>query len=428
LIPIGDLMPKPTGRTTWVTLSHKMIENLAADPTRRTEYADEGSPGPPVLRLMITPLGSRSWILRYRRPNGAVVKTTLGGYKPAASATRPALGMRLSLAEARSWAGELQARHQAGEDIFLTERRRSQPAPAGTYTFGAAVLDYVRLKAALKNRDGGEQPARHLGLVIATGAALEGRPYALWRDIPLAEITGRMIVDHLAAVESQTMGDRRYSALNAMFRWLVRERLEPIQNPMPAREKKKSRRDRVLSDVEIKKLWSSTAKLGPRSRDAVRVLLLTAQRREQIEALRWDQLDGKITLIHFTGDDMKEGLRHIMPVSKQVKAIIEGARRYRTGDFIFGNGRRPLNLRTAADKLRVAVGPGWVLHDLRRTVRTCMTGDLGIEPHVAERVLAHKVSGIAAVYDVGSYRPQMKAALQKWADEVDRIVRKRSLL
>jgi len=54
------------------------------------------------------------------------------------------------------------------------------------------------------------------------------------------------------------------------------------------------------------------------------------------------------------------------------------------------------------------------LHDLRRTVRTGMAR-LGVEPHIAERVLDHLQPGIIRVYDVYRYSDEKRAALERWA-------------
>jgi integrase len=59
---------------------------------------------------------------------------------------------------------------------------------------------------------------------------------------------------------------------------------------------------------------------------------------------------------------------------------------------------------------------GFTLHDLRRTGSTKLA-ELGIAPHVIERILAHKtgtISGVAAVYNRFHFLPEMRDALQKW--------------
>ena len=60
-------------------------------------------------------------------------------------------------------------------------------------------------------------------------------------------------------------------------------------------------------------------------------------------------------------------------------------------------------------------------HDLRRTCRTGLAR-LGVDHVVAECVLGHRMPGVAGVYDRHDYVPEMRCALQRWADHIDRIV------
>src|SRR5262245_53792584 len=71
----------------------------AAKPqARRTEYPDAGCPG---LHLIVQTTGTRSWAMRYRRPDGKSAKLTLGkageGGLSLASARHAAAAARLRL-------------------------------------------------------------------------------------------------------------------------------------------------------------------------------------------------------------------------------------------------------------------------------------------------------------------------------------------
>jgi len=66
--------------------------------------------------------------------------------------------------------------------------------------------------------------------------------------------------------------------------------------------------------------------------------------------------------------------------------------------------------------------PHWVLHDLRRTMRTGL-GRLGVAPHIAERVVNHINGGVEAIYDRHKYQDEVAAALAQWAEHVTDIVR-----
>jgi integrase len=70
--------------------------------------------------------------------------------------------------------------------------------------------------------------------------------------------------------------------------------------------------------------------------------------------------------------------------------------------------------KAALDKLSAV--SDWTLHDLRRTFATRLA-ELGVAPHVIERLLNHvtgTVSGVAAVYNRASYLAEMRAAIEVW--------------
>jgi hypothetical protein len=78
----------------------------------------------------------------------------------------------------------------------------------------------------------------------------------------------------------------------------------------------------------------------------------------------------------------------------------------------------------AAAKLGIdPIREHFTAHDLRRTVRTGLTGWAGVLPDTAERVLNHSISGLRAHYDFADYRPHVAEALQRWDAELGRILK-----
>jgi len=128
-----------------------------------------------------------------------------------------------------------------------------------------------------------------------------------------------------------------------------------------------------------------------------------------------------------------ERLTHVVPLSSQALEILDEAHRY-SGDspFVFP-GRvtdRPW-IATAIDheihrpqtlaKLREHGVERFNLHDLRRSAVTIMTA-VGVTPHIVERVLGHVPSGVVAEhYDLYSYYPEMREALQMLGAAVDTL-------
>jgi integrase len=103
-------------------------------------------------------------------------------------------------------------------------------------------------------------------------------------------------------------------------------------------------------------------------------------------------------------------------------AIIERLPRRNSSDFLFG--RRGFNdWAVAKTKLDARAGIAeWHLHDLRRTCATQMA-ELKVQPHIIEAVLNHQSghkAGVAGVYNRARYSDEMREALQRWADWLER--------
>ena len=68
--------------------------------------------------------------------------------------------------------------------------------------------------------------------------------------------------------------------------------------------------------------------------------------------------------------------------------------------------------------------PPWRLHDLRRTAATGMA-EIGVAPHIVEAALNHisgHKGGVAGIYNRAAYAQEKKAALERWADHVARLL------
>ncbi len=63
-------------------------------------------------------------------------------------------------------------------------------------------------------------------------------------------------------------------------------------------------------------------------------------------------------------------------------------------------------------------------HDLRRTMRTHLTG-LKVKSHVAEKCLNHSLGKVLETYDKNPMPKQRRKALEKWGSYVDLVVNPR---
>jgi hypothetical protein len=63
----------------------------------------------------------------------------------------------------------------------------------------------------------------------------------------------------------------------------------------------------------------------------------------------------------------------------------------------------------------------WVVHDLRRTVRTGID-KLGVLPHICEAVLNHLPAKLIRTYNQNTYEGEKRKALDAWAHHLKTIV------
>lgn len=250
-----------------------------------------------------------------------------------------------------------------------------------------------------------------------------------WGDRSVAMITDRDVlayVDRIIDRGARITANRHFEALRAMFNWLVKRRVI-AQSPCDKLERpaKERSRERWLDEDEIRLFWLGCEKVGPTFRDIFRLLLLTAQRHSEVGLMRWQEVDLDKRVWTIPGERTKNGKTHDVALADLAVAIL-GARK-RGGDFVFPSVRpnKKNAGKTAASgyskaksKLDAAMGEvkPWLLHDLRRTV-TWQMADLGVPPHVADKVLNHQagtISGVAATYNRFAYKAEQREALLKW--------------
>jgi integrase len=160
---------------------------------------------------------------------------------------------------------------------------------------------------------------------------------------------------------------------------------------------------------------------------AVRFMLLTLARREEVCSATWRDVDFPAET--WTISDTKNGQPHVVPLSRQAVSLLR-SRLPAEGKpdpaaLIFGTstGKSLGNWDRETKAIMQASGTeGWHRHDLRRTGAT-MLGEMGELPDIIEAALNHTSirSALAATYNRSRYRPQVAAALQRLADALDGI-------
>jgi integrase len=223
----------------------------------------------------------------------------------------------------------------------------------------------------------------------------------------------------------------------AVFNYAVDD--EEILDTNPCKIKReriigpKRSRQRVLDDIELRALWAATDKMGYPYGGLYRLLLLCGVRLGEAQGARWSEFNFADKTWTIPPERFKSGVAHIIPLSDDAIEVVQGLPRF-TSDYLFSGRVGAINsfakAKTKLDTEMLAIlresNPAAVLkeyvnHDIRRTVRTRLSA-LKVPDHVAELVIGHGRKGLARIYDLHSFAPEMREALSKWSIALRAIV------
>jgi integrase len=352
----------------------------------------------PRFGLRLREGGSRKWIIQYRL-GGTQRRYTIGS------------AAAMDVDEARRRARKALVGVDDGKDPAA---EKATKRVASALLFSSVMEDYLTVQERTMKPRSIEESRRHL--------EKQWKPF---HRLSLDGVSRPLIAARLRVIaegSGPVAANRSRSTLSAMYAWAIGEGLceaNPVIGVNKAAENKP--RERVLSDAELVLIW----KAAPDNAYGriIRLLMLTAQRREEIGSLRWPEIAlGQSPTIVLPGNRTKNHRAHEVPLSAAAVAIMEAQPRIVGREIVFGGGEAGYS---GWSKSKVALDEAcgvknWTLHDLRRTAATRMA-DLGVQPHVIEAVLNH-ISGhkasVAGIYNRSSYSAEKKAALDLWANHL----------
>ena len=234
------------------------------------------------------------------------------------------------------------------------------------------------------------------------------------------------MLDVIVARGAPVMANRTLAAVRKLFNWSVSRGIisaSPCAGiSAPQREKA---RDRVLSDDELISIFNAAVEMGGAFGAIIQVLILTAQRRNEVSEMTWNELDLDGNQWKIPGARTKNEKPHFVHLSEPAIAVISSVQN--VGAFVFtSNGKTPFS-GFSKSKKRLDELSGitdWRLHDIRRTVTSGMA-QLGIAPHVADKILNHQsgtISVVAAVYQRHEFLEERKTALDAWGRHVQSLL------
>lgn len=359
---------------------------------------------------------------RYTFPDpelrGHYVRVMPSGSKTFAAVARDPAGKQVWATIGATDHMEIEAARDAAREAI---KRIRQGLPATEVkpkieTFADVADSYLKRHVAAKGLLSEKEIRRCLDVYV--------RPR--WKDREFRSIRRGDVAKLLDRIEDENGGrqaDYVLAIVRGITNWYATRNDEyqsPIVRGMRRTAPVSRKRERILSDDEIRVLWL-TAESNGTFGAILRFALATAQRRDKVMTLRWSDIseDGIWTV---PSADREKGTGGDLKLPPLALDVIRDQPRI-NGYVFAGRGDGHFN---GMSKAKVAFDQAagiepWTIHDLRRTARSLMAR-AGVRPDVAERVLGHVIAGVEGVYDRHHYRDEKADALARLATLISTIL------
>jgi integrase len=382
----------------------------------------------PGLSARVTPKGRITWSLRLRvvgeggrsarghRPKGQQYRLTLGAYPG------------VSIKQVRALASDYLRQAEAGSHpVRALERKAVDRHETLEQLAGCFLEDYA--KPNLRSWQNAQSVFRR-HLVPAWGRlpmdTIDERDAArLLNQVAKGGLdpdTNKHVPRPGAASEVLKWGRR-------LFSWAVQSGMahsNPFERTKPAVRLKP--RQRFLDIHEARAVWKAAGELDYPWRELVQLLMLTGCRLREVGHSRWSWVNLTEMRIAIPADAYKTGRPHLVALPSGAVDILKSLPRWNGGNFPFStsNGIQPIwgiprkvvdELHSDAERILGREIEHFVIHDLRRTVRTHLSR-LKVPEVVGELILGHALRGIAGTYNVYDFEAEKRESLNLWASEL----------
>ena len=375
----------------------RQIKSLKPKKTRYEVWEDNGK----GFGVRVAPTGRKSFIFLYRF-QGTSRRMTFGNYP------------ETSLADAHAAHAKSRQLLEQGNDPATVEqdaKEESRRSPS----IKRLAAEYIGKYAKPRKRSWKEDER-----------ILNKDVVPRWGKRKAQDITRRdiiLLLDEIVDRGALIQANRTLATIRKMYSFAmgrgILESSPCVAIPAPSKE---NRRDRVLNETEIKTFWNklSTAKMEKYTTLALKLQLITAQRKGEVAGAEWVNFDLKDGWWTIPAEKSKNGFPHRVPLSSLAMETLNGLEELTGGSrWLFPSPRDGQHIaetsvdhavRENAEHFEV---DHFTPHDLRRTAASMMTAS-GIQRLTVAKVLNHVETGVTAVYDRHSYDKEKRQALETW--------------
>ncbi|WP_374354294.1 tyrosine-type recombinase/integrase [Thermomonas sp.] len=357
--------------------------------------------------------GAKVWRYRYRHAGKPSI-ITMGEY--------PTMG----LADARGERDRLRALVRGGGSPANAARiERAANIEQTATTFGAIAAELLAKRA----REG-----LSAGSVMRERRLIE-KDMAAVSEMPITDVTAPLLLAALRKLERRGVVEtahRARSLAGRVFRYAIatgRAHGNPAGDLAGALEQPQTKHFASVTDPTkigalLRAMYSYRG--SPVTVAALKLAPMLFVRPGELRKARWADIDLAAAEWRFTAS--KTGTPHIVPLSSQVKEILEDLRPLTSrSEFVFPgvrSAKRPMSENTINAALRYLGYSGDIItgHGFRAMARTVLDEVLGFRPDFIEHQLAHAVRDpLGRAYNRTAHLADRKRMMQSWADYLDSL-------
>jgi integrase len=358
-------------------LTKTVVEKAKPDPDGGDEFLwDTALPG---FGVRIYPSGTRKYFVQYRTKDNRQRRMVLGQH-----------GV-LTAENAREMAHDVLVSVSKGGDP-AEEKKAARMAP----TVRDLATDYLENHAI---------PKKHPASVTTDKAMLDKAILPKLGNIKISAVSRPDIEKlHISLRGKPYAANRVLALLSKMFS-LACEWGWRADNPVKGIPRfDEDRRQRWLSEEELARLWAALEQhTNRRAANAVKLMLLTGSRRNEVLSATWDEFDMERGRWTKPSHHTKQKRTEHVPLSRAAIALLSAMQAEADAEYPFlfpGNApEKPLgDIKKFWHRVRQEVGIEDVrLHDLRHTYASNLVSR-GVSLHIVGRLLGHTQSQTTARY------------------------------
>lgn len=347
-----------------INLTKRFIEDLPSA-EKRICFFDEKVRG---LYIDVTSNGAKAFYVR-RKVNGRSEKFFLGRF--------PDVSVEQARAKAMSFHADLSAGHNQAEE------KRGLNSDLNLSELLQLYLD----RHMYKSRKSGD----------ATKQNFENW-YSDWKDRKISSISREsveLLHAELAKKRGKYTANRAIQLIRAMYNKAILWRLWKHDNPARGITRfAEFSRERVLREDEIGRFFSCLNE-EPKDRfhDLIMLLILTGQRKSNVLAMRWQDIDFTAKTWTIPGELMKNGQTMTIALTEMEIMILERRLERKGNDYVFPSPGKKGHFiepkRRWRELLERAQITDFHIHDLRRTLASYMANS-GANVALIQSALNHK--------------------------------------